>query len=118
VELQLRGDILKNDNDLNWTTTINFSKDRNKILELYPQLNLTTYQVGWTWGIANTATVGEAWGALKSTGYDRVEDGPMKGAIKVNDNGLVMSKASQIIGNVTPDFLASMRNDFRYKDFS
>ncbi|KKO88773.1 MULTISPECIES: SusC/RagA family TonB-linked outer membrane protein [Sphingobacterium] len=118
VELQLRGDILKNENGLNWTTTINYSRDRNKILELYPQLNLTTYQLGWTWGIANTATVGEAWGALRSTGYDRVEDGAMKGAIKVNESGLVMSKPNQIIGNVTPDYLASMRNDFRYKDFS
>ncbi len=118
VELQLRGDVLRKENGLNWTTMINFSRDRNKILELYPELNLQTYQVGWTWGIANTATVGEAWGALKGTGYDRVEDGPMKGAIKVNSSGLVASKASQIIGNVTPDFLASMRNDFKYKDFS
>lgn len=118
VELQLRGDILKRENGLNWTTTINFSRDRNKILELYPELNLTTYQLGWTWGVANTATAGEAWGALRSTGYDRVEDGPMKGAIKVNESGLVMSKPNQIIGNVTPDYLASMRNDFRYKDFS
>jgi hypothetical protein len=118
VEVQLRGDILKRENGLNWTTTINFSRDRNKILELYPDLNLTTYQLGWTWGVANTATAGEAWGALRSTGYDRVEEGDMKGAIKVNESGLVMSKPNQIIGNVTPDYLASMRNDFRYKDFS
>lgn len=118
VELQLRGDILKRESGLNWTTTINFAKDRNKILELYPALDLKTYQLGWTWGVANTATAGEAWGALRSTGYDRVEDGEFKGAIKVNESGLVMSKPNQIIGNTTPNYLASMRNDFRIKDFS
>ncbi|SMG47274.1 SusC/RagA family TonB-linked outer membrane protein [Sphingobacterium psychroaquaticum] len=118
VELQLRGDILKQENGLNWTTTINFAKDRNKILELYPALDLKTHQLGWTWGVANTATAGEAWGALRSTGYDRVEDGEFKGAIKVNESGLVMSKPNQIIGNTTPNYLASMRNDFRIKDFS
>ncbi|UIR54633.1 SusC/RagA family TonB-linked outer membrane protein [Sphingobacterium sp. SRCM116780] len=118
VELQLRGDILKNENALNWTATINYSKDKSKILELYPELDLNVYQLGWTWGIANTATVGESWGALRGNAYDRVEDGPMKGAIKVNNSGFVESKPGEVIGHVVPDFLASLRNDFRYKDFS
>lgn len=118
VELQLRGDILRNDNGLNWTTTVNFSKDRNKVIELYPQLGLNDLQLGWTWGIANMASVGRPWGTLVGPGYDRVEDGPMKGAIKVSDNGLVSKPLdAQAIGNVVPDFLASMRNDFTIKDF-
>src|SRR5690606_40928483 len=72
----------------------------------------------WTWGIANQARKGERWGTLVGGGYDRVEEGPMAGAIKVNNRGLVVNKAAQNIGNVTPDFLASWRNDFRYNDFS
>jgi len=118
VELQLRGDILKKEKGLNWTTTVNFSKDNSKVLELYPQLGLTDYQIGWTWGIANMARAGEPWGTLVGSGYDRVEDGPMKGAIKVTSAGLVQSKDAQNIGNVVPDFLSSMRNDFTYGDFS
>ncbi|WP_400261203.1 SusC/RagA family TonB-linked outer membrane protein [Sphingobacterium sp. SG20118] len=118
VELQLRGDILKNETGLNWSSTLNYSKDRNKILELYPQLNLDTYQIGWTWGIANQAKVGQPWGTLVGQGYDRVENGPMKGAIKVTNQGLVKPNAGQVIGNVTPDYLLSFRNDFRYKEFS
>src|SRR5690606_34725961 len=38
--------------------------------------------------------------------------------IKVGARGLPQQKASQNIGNVTPDFLAGWRNDFRIKDFS
>ena len=118
VELQLRGDILKKENGFNWTATANFSKDKSKILELYPALDLRDHQIGWTWGIANMAREGQPWGTLVGMGYDRVEDGPMKGAIKVTDTGVVERKAGQNIGSVVPDFLASLRNDFSYKNFS
>src|SRR5690606_25811062 len=64
IELQLRGDILKKESGFNWSTTVNYAKDNSKIIELYPQLELNTYQVGWTWGIANQARKGERWGTL------------------------------------------------------
>jgi len=118
IEVQLRGDILKREGGLNWTTTVNFSKDKNKVVELYPELDLNDLRLGWTWGISNMASVGRPWGTLVGPGYDRVEDGPMKGAIKVGTNGLVSKPLdAQAIGNVVPDFLASMRNDFTIKDF-
>lgn len=118
VEVQLRGDIIRKETGFNWSTTINYAKDHSKIIELYPELDLDIYQIGWTWGVATQAVKGERWGTLVGDGYDYVEEGPMKGAIKVNNSGLVVNKASQNIGNVTPDFLASWRNDFRYNDFS
>lgn len=119
VEIQLRGDILKSETGVNWTASFNFAKDKNKILELYPQLNLDTYQIGWTWGIANMAKVGESWGALVGPGYNRVEDGPMKGAIKVTEEGFVdNTKSTEVIGHVTPNYMMSLRNEFKYKDFT
>ncbi len=118
IEVQLRGDIIRKEDGFNWSTTVNYAKDNSKVIELYPQLDLDTYQIGWTWGVANVARKGEQWGTLVGGGYDRVEEGPMKGAIKVNNTGLVVNKSGQEIGNVTPDFLASWRNDFTYKDFS
>lgn len=118
IEVQLRGDIIRKEDGFNWSTTVNYAKDNSKVIELYPQLELDTYQIGWTWGVANVARKGEKWGTLVGTGYDRVEEGPMKGAIKVNNTGLVVNKSGQEIGNVTPDFLASWHNDFTYKDFS
>ncbi|MFD2594601.1 SusC/RagA family TonB-linked outer membrane protein [Sphingobacterium griseoflavum] len=118
LEVQLRGDIIKKENGFNWSTMINYAKDNSKIIDLYPELDLDTYQIGWTWGIANQAKKGERWGALIGPGYDRVEEGDLKGAIKVNNRGLVVNKNAQNIGNVTPDFLASWRNDFHYRDFA
>ncbi|MDF9828920.1 SusC/RagA family TonB-linked outer membrane protein [Parabacteroides sp. PF5-6] len=112
IEVQLRGEILQNKSGLNWTSTLNFSKDKSKIVSLYPGLD--TYSMGWTWGISNFAKVGEPWGTLTATAFDRTEDG----AIKLSTTGQAMTKSGQPIGNVSPDFLAGWRNDFRIKDWA
>ncbi len=115
IEVQLRADILRKKNGLNWTSTLNYSRDRSKVLELssaFPAL--TSYQLGWTWGIANQAIVGEPWGVLVGTGYARTDDG----AIKVNSSGLISTEGSKKIGYVSPDFLCGWRNNFTVKNFS
>jgi TonB-linked SusC/RagA family outer membrane protein len=115
VEIQLRGDILKKKDGFNWSSTLNFTKDNSEVLELAPDFpSLKSYQLGWTWGIANQAIAGEPWGVLVGTGYARTEDG----AIKVNKRGLITTAASQKIGYVAPDFLTGLRNDFSYKNLS
>ena len=124
IEIQLSTNILQSKRGLNWTSTLNFAKDRSKVVSLYPGLN--QYRIGWTWGISTMATVGEKWGDLVGTGYDRVnqkdvDDGLASknqiGAIKVNANGKPTSKAAQILGNVNPDYMMGWRNDFAIKDF-
>lgn len=125
-ELQVRGDILKMKNGFNWSSTVNFSRDRSKVVDLYGK-DLKTYGIGWTWGIATQARVGEQWGALVGTGYDRVAEKDVEagiatsdqiGAIKVNSNGAPKTVASSVIGNVTPKFLLGWRHDFNYKNFN
>lgn len=122
VEIQVKGDIIENKDGFNWSSTLNYSKDRSKVISLYEGLN--QYQIGWTWGIATQAIVGEKWGALVGTGYDRVDEEDVAkglatadqlGAVKVNSNGLLQSASAQKIGNVTPDFMMNWRHDFSYK---
>ena len=124
IELQVRGDILESKDGLNWSSTLNFSKDRSKVVELYP--GLTEYGMGWTWGIATQAIKGEKWGELVGPGFDRVDEADVKnglatadqiGAVKVNSNGLLRSKSAQRIGNVTPDFMMNWRHDFNIKNW-
>ena len=84
-------------------------------MELAPAFPaLKSYQLGWTWGIANQAIAGEPWGVLVGTGYARTEDG----AIKVNSSGLISKESSKKIGYAAPDYLAGWRNDFSFKNFS
>lgn len=123
IEIQLSGDILRNKSGLNWTTSFNYSRDRSKVVSLYKDLK--TYGIGWTWGIATQARVGEQWGDLVSTGYSRVTKDDVAagtatsdqiGAIKVNSIGYPTTKSAQIIGNVTPKYLLGWRNTFSYKN--
>lgn len=125
VEIQLRGDILRDKDGFNWSSTLNFSKDKSKVVSLYPGLD--TYGIGWSWGIATQAKVGEKWGALVGRGYARVDQTDVDagtaradqiGAIKLYENGTPQTVASTVIGNVTPDFLLGWRHDFTYKNLS
>ncbi len=120
IEVQLRGEILQNNRGLNWTSTLNYAKDRSKVVSLQPPY-INTYSLGYTWEVNNLAKVGEEWGTLVGVGYARLGDGdgyegPYKGAIKVTEEGLVAPAANKVIGHVAPDFLAGWRNDFRYKN--
>ena len=125
IEIQLKGDVLRNNEGLNWTSTLNFSKDKSKIVSLYP--GLETYQIGWVWGIGTKAIVGSQWGELVGTGYARISEEDVKknvatsdqlGAIKVNANGRPTTASASVIGNVTPDFLMGWRQDFNYKNLA
>lgn len=127
VEIQLSGDILQNKNGLNWTSTFNFSKDNSKVIELYPAMDLNTYGIGWTWGVATQAIEGQKWGSLVGTGFNRIQQEDVDkglatkdqiGAIKVNSKGLAQTKSGVNFGNVTPDFMINWRNEFSIKNFN
>ena len=125
IEIQLSADIFRSNNGFNWTSTVNFARDRSKVVELYE--GLEKYQMGWTWGYGTFASVGGTWGDIRGTGLNRVTEQDVKdgkatadqvGAIIVNASGSIGTKSDQVVGNVTPDFLAGWRNDFSYKNLS
>lgn len=130
VEVLLAGDIIRNPKGFNWTTSFTFSKEESIINELHPP-DVRTLGIGWTWGIPTQAREGEPWGVLVGSAYSRLGydydgdgapddgyEGPLKGAIKVDDSGLIDWQDSQDIGHIIPDFLAGWRNEFSYKNFS
>lgn len=119
VELQLRGDILRNPNGFSWSSTLNYSRDRSMIRELAPDFpSLTAVRLGWTWGIATQAIVDKPWGTLVGARYARLDPDDPSSPIKVTEEGLVAQEAAEPIGQISPDFLAGWRNDFSYKSLS
>ncbi len=125
IEIQLSGDIFRNNNGFNWTSAVNFSRDRSKVVELYEGLDM--YNMGWTWGYGTYATVGSTWGDIRGSGLNRVTEDDVKagratsdqvGAIIVSESGTINTVDDQVVGNVVPDFLAGWRNDFTYKNVS
>jgi TonB-linked SusC/RagA family outer membrane protein len=119
IELQLRGDILRNPQGLNWSSTLNYSRDRSMIIELAPDYpDLKAVRLGWTWGIPTQSIVGKPWGTLVGTGYARLDPKDPTSPIKVTQRGLIATESEIPIGQISPDFLAGWRNDFSYKNLS
>ena len=112
AEVSLGMDLFKNPNGFNWTTTLNWSKDKSTVKELAPGLD--TYTLGEEWSCFNFAMVGETWGTLVGAGLYRDKNGnPV-----VDEYGFPLVEDNIKIGDVTPDWLAGWSNEFSYKDLS
>lgn len=99
--------------DFSWNIDVNWSKNTNKVIDLYPGINnylLNSFQGG----VSLNARVGEAWGTLVGADYTYLN------GQKVIDpkTGKYLPNNNQIIGNTTPDWIGGIRNSFSYKGFS
>lgn len=111
-EVQLHGIPLQNKDGFNWDVSINWSRDKSKVEELYP--GLTTYTLGGQWSTYVQAVVGHPWGEIIGTGMQRDN----KGNILVSASGFPKTQKNMTLGNVNPDWLGSISNEFSYKGIS
>ncbi|ATN06558.1 SusC/RagA family protein [Chryseobacterium indologenes] len=112
VEVQL-GLVPIKSKDFTWNIDVNWSKNKNEVIDLYPgitNLLLNSFQGG----VSLNARVGEAWGTLIGADYTYLN------GQKVIDpkTGKYLQNPNQIIGNTTPDWIGGIRNSFNYKGFS
>jgi len=113
VEVSLYGSPIRNQH-FTWNVNINFSANRNKVLSLYDNstnLMLASFQGG----VSLNASIGRPYGELRSYTYEYLNGERVVGA-----NGLWKrsSTASNVIGNINPDWTGGISNTFRYKDFT
>jgi TonB-dependent SusC/RagA subfamily outer membrane receptor len=100
IELQLTGRIIDRP-DLGWTSTFNFSRNRNEVEKLAGP--------PFTDGYFNRVEEGHALGVWFLRDFQRDESGNI-----VNDaNGLPIVAPAAIVGDPNPDFQASLQNEFR-----
>ena len=99
--------------DFSWTLNVNFTRNRNKVIELYEgntNLQLATFQGG----VSTNATVGQPFGTLRGVNF--VYDG--NGNKVVGEDGYYsQSGANQVIGDINPKWSGGIQNNFKYKDF-
>lgn len=117
IEVQLTGTPVRT-RDFEWNITLNWAKDKSRINELYTDPNtgeeLASYEIGNQWSTFVQARPGAPWGEIYGTGMLRRES---DNAIIVNDAGRPRTQTNMKLGNVTPDWLGGLRNDFTYKNF-
>jgi|WetSurMetagenome_2_1015567.scaffolds.fasta_scaffold11305_2 TonB-linked SusC/RagA family outer membrane protein len=115
IELMLSGTpVLKG--AFRWDITVNWATNRSKVLSLYP--GVTNLQLGaFQGGVTLNASIGEPYGALK--GYDYTYDGNGNKIISAATGLPVKSTtATEIIGNVNPDWNGGISNTLTYKNIA
>lgn len=105
VELSLTGQALRNPNGLNWNVLANWSTYTERFKEFYPGVNsLNTF-----------FKVGDRVDGYYTKTYVYAPDGQI-----INDDGgrPLVGPVAQYVGNINPDWVWGVNNQFRYKAFS
>jgi outer membrane receptor protein involved in Fe transport len=98
---------------INWTSTFNFTKNKNKVDELAP--GLTTVIVASQWGANIEARAGQPYGVLFGYAYRRDS---ATGKLLTEDGLPIRNTTKKILGNVNPDWVGGWLNEVRYKNYT
>ncbi len=99
-------------NDLEWTTSFNFARNRSKVVKLAPGLN--TVVLASQRAATIEARVGEPYGALYGRTYKRDQ---ATGELLLS-NGLPQQGPTELLGNVNPDWTGGWNNTLKYRRFT
>ena len=113
IEALLKGTLISN-KDFLWDVSVNFTRNTNKIIDLYP--GVTRYRLQGGSDVESWATEGGAYGDLYSPyAYLRNDNGvPL-----LNAGGQFLRSQTQVkVGNSLPNFLGGFTTDLHWKNFS
>jgi TonB-linked SusC/RagA family outer membrane protein len=113
IELLVRGIPVRNQN-FTWEATGTFTKNNNKVVELFPGTNQLA--LGGFNGGTLVAQVGQPYGAFFGASFLRSPSGNI--VVDQTTGYPITDPESKIHGNVQPDFLASFNNSLTYKNFT
>ncbi|HKO78895.1 MAG TPA: SusC/RagA family TonB-linked outer membrane protein [Chitinophagaceae bacterium] len=120
VELLVSGVPIRN-KDFEWTTTFNFTRNKNKIIKLYPGATYKELDLAFGNDVKAVAIEGEDFGTIIS-GYAYARD-PITGAKLLQQNGVywrsgAYGQGDKTIGTAMEKYLVSNINELRYKNFN
>lgn len=119
IEIVLDGRVLSNPDGLSWNTKLNYSRNRNLVVDIAKNLGVTSYGIRSFDNLQVRAINGELYGAILGTKYKRVDDpkSQFNGQILLDGNGLPQATGeSVLIGNQQADALLGFSNTFNYKN--
>jgi len=111
VEIGLNLTPVKTKN-FSWNINANFTKNRNEVVSLAPDLNV--YQIiNGPFLVTVNAEVDKSYGSLMGSSYVRDNNGNKM----VGTDGLYLTGPVQSLGTVLPDYLLGIWNKFNFKGF-
>lgn len=110
-ELQAKVNLYQS-KDLNISSIFNFTKNKNEVLSL--SNNLENYILASHWGITIEAKPGDAYGNIVGVSILKDE----RGNRLVNESGMYIAGERKVLGNINPDWSASLSPSVSYKSWS
>ncbi len=111
IEIFLSGTPIKT-KDFEWGIDLNFSKNKNSILSLHPDINTYTISEARWANAAIVAQVGGQYGTIIGRDFQRTPQGEMI----IGANGLPTYTENKVaLGKGLPDWAAGLTNRFSYK---
>ena len=112
--------------DFQWDITLNYTKNISEVLAItdgVDQIQIGNdatifgggQNAGFTGGLGNYAVVGEQYGIMRGSAFQRSEDGQL---IVDGQGNYVAAAGQQKIGDPNPNFTANWINSFSYKGLS
>ncbi len=117
VEVLLSGSPLRTEN-FNWTTTLNGSYNKGKVLATNEDNADVNLDEPRTQNVRITHVVGEAYGTIVGVSYDRDESGNIRYDINSDGVPLAVEGERKILGEGVPPLTLGFTNTFSYKNFS
>ncbi|QNF32896.1 SusC/RagA family TonB-linked outer membrane protein [Adhaeribacter swui] len=114
VELMLTGTPVQLGNGFQWDISVNYARNRSKVVELAE--GLTTYTLYTTRGLSTEARVGQPYGTFYGTAFLRSPDGQI---VYDKERGTpLVAPGQKVLGNIQPDWIGGLSNSFSYKGIS
>lgn len=99
--------------DFRWNVGVNYSMNKSKVIVLDQDGLIENYEIGSSGGVQVLASVGQKYGILYGTAYQRDDNGN----IIVTSDGLPKADPQKkVLGHYTPDWLGGISNTFAYKN--
>lgn len=112
IEIMLTGKVVKSKN-FQYETMLNFDRNRNKVTELYGDLQ-NIQIAALQGGVTINARLGEPYGTIQ--GQDFVYTNGQK-TVGANGYYLKSSTSDKILGSIQPDFRIGWTNKFNFKNW-
>ncbi|KRD63822.1 hypothetical protein ASE40_00275 [Flavobacterium sp. Root935] len=111
IEVELGYDIFKKNNAFQWNINLNWSKNENKVTDIYGNLDEISIETAFG-SIGYYAVKGQPLGSFYGTKWKRDENGQKI----IGSNGLpIVADETGNLGNSAPKWTGGLRNTFTYK---
>lgn len=114
LELTLDAEPVRSEN-FTWKTVLNYSRNRNKIVELIPEQPGYQVELGSSEGYTSVVRAGGSINDLWVFKFKRNDQGQI---MLGNNSAPLKTDKREFIGNLNPDYSLGWNNNLYYKDFA